>query len=98
MKPAKDLTPSEILTAMRADDLRAKVRNLLCDWSGLIDQASMQDIAPIELRRMELSAAEEIIAAVIHERTGIAMKSLQEKGIVPTMTGDEVIKLTRETS
>lgn len=68
MKPAKDLEGIEIADAMKADDLRAKVRHIFQDWSAKIEQASQQRNPPsvLEIRRMELIAAEQIIEAVKH--------------------------------
>jgi hypothetical protein len=98
MSPAKDLTPSEIIEAIRADDLRAKVRNMLTDWHALIDLAFEEDVSPIERRRMELVEAEEITMAVIKHTSASAIAHLPERGVVPTMCSDEVLKLTREPS
>lgn len=99
MKPAKDLTPSGILTAMNADDLRGKIRNLLCDWHGLLDRAFEENISPIERRRMELVAAEEIIAAMPCEQiaTGNSEEVVTWKGkLVADMTREELVSALSE--
>lgn len=69
MKPAKDLTPAEVIDALKANDLRARVRAIFSRWSGAIEQIQQDAMerrhaGPVEWRRMELMAAEEIIAIV----------------------------------
>lgn len=61
------LTPSEIINILTSDDLRIKVRKIFSKWSARIDQCAMQEVGPIELRRMEVLAAEEIIKTVAEE-------------------------------
>ena len=65
-KPAKALEGREIIEALTANDLRGQVRALFSKWFAHIEQEAMQRRAPspLELRRMELQAAEELIAKV----------------------------------
>ena len=66
MTQVKDMTPREIIDALQSNDLRAKVRAVLSKWHGIIEQDGQQRKpgGPVEWRRMELRAAEEIIALV----------------------------------
>lgn len=60
MKKAHDMTDREVLDALDTKDIRAKIRFAFSAWSGRIQQAQWlpEGLPPIELRRMELEAAE----------------------------------------
>jgi hypothetical protein len=66
VKKAKDMTGVEVVEALGDSDVRAKVRLLFSNWCGRIESAGNQQkgLPPVELRRMELEAAEEIIALI----------------------------------
>lgn len=65
MKPAKDLSVREIFNAMQAKDLRCEVRRLFCHWHDCTVRAYAEQppLPPMEMRRMELQAAEAILLA-----------------------------------
>lgn len=61
------LTDNEVLAEIRSDSLRNRVRKILSASAGRrIEQAYTQRRmpSPVEIRRMELEAAEEIIELV----------------------------------
>jgi hypothetical protein len=66
---AKDMTSFEVITALQADDLRNRVRGIFSKWHATIEQDAQQRKpgGPIEWRRMELQAAEEIIKLIQSE-------------------------------
>lgn len=66
IKKAADMTDREIIDAMDARDIRAKVRFIFSIWSARIEQAHAQakPPSPIAIRRMELQAAEQIMAEI----------------------------------
>ena len=66
MKEAAVMIPEEIIAAMNAGDVRARVRFIFSMWSARIDAANRHPKAPspIEIRRMELQAAEEIMKEI----------------------------------
>ena len=70
--PAKDLTPEQVIEALKSGDLRAKVRLVLTQYHGKVEQDAQQRKpgGPIEWRRMELHAAEDIIALIAGEPIG----------------------------
>ncbi len=69
MKKAHDMNDAEIIAALKAEDIRAKLRFAFSDWSGRIDQASRQlKLSSIEFRRMELEAAEAFMQIIRIEK------------------------------
>lgn len=60
------MTDSEIISELRSDSLRNKVRKALSASAGRIEQACAQRRMPtsVEIRRMEFEAADEVIKIV----------------------------------
>lgn len=65
-----EMTDREVLDAMNADTPLARVRTIFSRCSAEIEQAGMQrrSLTPIEMRRLELQAANNIL-----ELFGIAL-------------------------
>lgn len=60
----KNMTGREIIDALQADTPLAKVRAIFSQRSAQIEQAQAQrtPLSPIEMRRMELQAANAVLA------------------------------------
>ena len=68
MKPVKDMTDREVLDALQnGDDPVSRVRALLAQTIGQVEQAEAQRVKPtgMERRRFELEAARKITAIFV---------------------------------
>ena len=63
---AKNFTDQEVINEITSPSLLNKARQKFSFWSGRIDQAQRQRVplSPVELRRMELQAVEDIAATL----------------------------------